>query len=132
MPKRRPGLAIDTNWAGKLESLNVSGEALRYGFFRLSEVLWSIPMCPVLAFRVLLHVVVQALCELLRPGKIVMVVDVSDGADGIGNEPIVVHIEQGARVGVSGRQVARYLMLVEAQNRFGHPAYVEPLGRPAV
>src|SRR5215216_7706688 len=89
-------------------------------------------MGSVFASRVLFHVAVQSLRELLRPGKIVMVVDVSDGADGIGNEPIVVHIEQGARVGVSGRQVARYLMLVEAQNRFGHPAYVEPLGHPAV
>src|ERR671916_3186462 len=119
-------------WAGKLESLNVIGEALRYGFSRLSEVLWSIPMCSVLVSRVLLHIVVQPLRELLRPSKIVMVVDVSDGADGIGNEPIVVHIEQGARVSVSGCQVARYLMLVEAQNRFGHPAHVEALGHPAV
>src|SRR5215211_1496501 len=132
MPKRRPGLAIDTNWAGKLEALNVSGEALRYGFSRLSEVLWSIPMCSVLASRVLLQVVLQALRKFLRPGKLIMVVDVSHGGDGIGNEPIVVHIEHGARVGVSGRQVARYLMLVEAQNRFGHPAHVEALGRPAV
>src|SRR3712207_7800517 len=54
---------------------------------------------------------------LFRSRKIVMVVDVSDGADGIGNEPIVVHIEQGARVSGSGCQVARYLMLVEAQDR---------------
>src|SRR5215211_9031564 len=103
MPKRRPGLAIDTNWAGKLESLDVSGEALRYGFSRLSEVLWSIPMCSVLASRVLLQVVLQALRKFLRPGKLIMVVDVSHGGDGIGNEPIVVHIEHGARVGVSGR-----------------------------
>ena len=87
---------------GKLESLDVRGEALRYGFSCLSEVLRSIPMCPVLASRVLLQVVVQALCELLRPGKTVVVVDVSDGADGIGNEPIVVNIEQDAGVGVSG------------------------------
>ena len=89
-------------------------------------------MCPVFASRVLLHVVVQSLRELLRPSKIVMVVDVSDGADGIDNEPIVVHIEQGARVSVSGCQVARYLMLVESQNRFGHPAHVEAFGRPVV
>src|SRR5215212_2875792 len=81
-------------------------------------------MCSVLASRVLLQVVLQALRKFLRPGKLIMVVDVSHGGDGIGNEPIVVHIEHGARVGVSGRQVARYLMLVEAQNRFGHLADV--------
>src|SRR5919202_490720 len=125
-------LLLNTSRAGKLESLNVSGEALRYGFSRLSEVLWSITMCSVLASRVLLQVVVEALREFLRPGKIIMVVDVSHGGDGIGHEPIVVHIEHGARVGVPGRQVARYLMLVEAQNRFGHPAHVEALGRPTV
>src|ERR671921_2368047 len=99
--------------AGKLEPLDVSSEALRYCCSRLSEVLWSIPMCSVLVSRVLLHVVVQPLRELLRPGKIVMVVDVSDGADGIGNEPIVVHIEQDARVSVSGCQVPLYLVLLE-------------------
>src|SRR3712207_9100304 len=59
---------------------------------------------PIFASGVLLQVVVQALRELLRPGKIVMIVDVSDGADGIDNEPIVVHIEHGARVGVRSEE----------------------------
>jgi hypothetical protein len=70
-------------------------------------------MCSVLASRVLLHVGVQSLRELLRPGKIVVVVDVSDGADGIGNKPIVVNIEQSTRVSVTGCQVALYLVLLE-------------------
>jgi hypothetical protein len=53
-PKRRPVLAMITIRAGKLEPLDVRGEALRYCCSRLSEVLWSIPMCPVLASRVML------------------------------------------------------------------------------
>ena len=53
-PKRRPVLAMITIRAGKLEPLDVRGEALRYCCSRLSEVLWSIEMCPVLASRVML------------------------------------------------------------------------------